>query len=69
MQEYAAYKDSPYFGRMDFDVTESGTVMIENEQCYIGKQDIYSADHKHIVIDWRNPVGTFFIKKQRKHFM
>lgn len=68
MQEYAAYKDSPYFGRMDFDVTESGTVMIENEQCYIGKQDIYSADHKHIVIDWRNPVGTFFYQKTEKTF-
>lgn len=66
--EYRAFKPSPYFGRMDFDVAESGEVIKEGVTYFIGKEDIETLEKKQIVVDWRNPVGTFFYQKTQRHF-
>lgn len=67
--KYATFKPSPYFGRMDFDVAESGEIIKEGVTYFIGKSDIHSVDNKQIVVDWRNPVGTFFYQKAQRHFL
>ncbi|MGN1021293.1 MAG: hypothetical protein ACI4O7_13085 [Aristaeellaceae bacterium] len=66
---YETYKPSPYFGRMDFDVVESGRVIREGATYLIGKAGFQSVDGKEIVVDWRNPVSTFFYQKTQRDFL
>jgi len=66
--QYREFKPQPYFGHMDFDVSEGEAARPYPDVCYIGKHDIYNSDRRHIVIDWRSPVGTFFYQKTQKEF-
>lgn len=51
---FAEFKDSPYFARMDFEVKENHKSA--NINMYIGKKSLV-LDDNHLVYDWRSQIG------------
>lgn len=62
VDEWAGYKDSPYFGRMD--LVCNGP---EPETFFVGEKGIGEGD-KLYVLDWRTPVGSAFYNKQETQY-
>lgn len=50
----------PYFGRIDYNETESG----QNESLYIGKNGVTRNKTDVVVIDWRAPVSTLYYENE-----
>lgn len=61
-------KSSPYFARMDFDFYDPDETGETQESYFIGYHDIYNINNKRIVMDWRNPVGSFYTQKNETTF-
>ena len=75
VEKYTSYLDSPYFGRMDFDVPVQEGEEYRTESYYIGKEDISTYqkanDNKReqLVIDWRSPVGECYYLRNQRDFV
>lgn len=68
VEEFGAYKPTPYFGRMDLGIESDATdEIIEPETVYVGKKGL-TIDSKLLVIDWRSPVGQYFYMKTERRF-
>ena len=74
-EKYAGYLDSPYFGRMDFDIPVVEGEEYRTESYYIGKEDIstFQAPNdpkkEQLVVDWRSPLGECFYLRNQKEFV
>ena len=74
-EKYAGFLDSPYFGRMDFDVPILEGEEYRTESYYIGKEDIstYQAPNdkkkEQLVIDWRSPIGECYYLRNQRDFV
>lgn len=63
-----------YHGRMDFDIEyyyKSRPDLWKEHyynKVYVGKKAVFDEDNNLVIVDWRSPIGSFFVDEERRMY-